>query len=391
MLALGGFRIQSRPYAPKTMIKPAKPTPDFPLFPHATKRWAKKIRGRMVYFGRWDDPAGALALYESQKLALYAGERPETPALTPAGPVTVRVLAAMFLAFKESRLDRGSLSSFTFADYAEACQVALESLGRHSIVEQLKPADFARLLRDMERRWGPVRVGNVVGRVKSIFRWGKLEGHIANEPPYGAAFKKPSRREVRLQRAASGPKLFSAGDIQKLLSAASQPVKSMILLGINAGFGNSDIGSLPIASLGLDRGWIEFPRPKTGIARRCPLWPETVAALREWIALRPATDDGEIVFVTRRGFSWAKRKADSPVSKEFRKLADRLKLPGSFYWLRHTFQTAADGSRDFVAVRLIMGHVGSDIADEYRERIEDERLLAVTSYVRKWLFAAHNG
>ena len=169
---------------------------------------------------------------------------------------------------------------------------------------------------------------------------------------------------MRLERARQGVKLFTADEIRSIIAKAGTPMKAMVLLGINGGFGNSDCGNLPITALDLERGWIDFPRPKTGVPRRCPLWSETVQALKDVLAKRPEPKNPEhagLVFITKYGERWSKEATTNPVSQEMGKVLRALKINGrkglSFYTLRHTFRTTWPmRSKDQPAVDHVMGH-----------------------------------
>lgn len=373
---------------PSSPSKPSKPNPDFPLFPHASGRWAKKIRGRFVYFGPWDDPDGALQKYLEQRDYLHAGRKPRTA----AEAVTVKELVNRYLTGKQALVTAGELSPRTFQNCKEATDLLVARLGRQRVVADLGPDDFADLRNKMTKRWGPVRVRDFIQRIRSVFKFGYEAGLLAAPMRFGPGFARPTKKTIRLERARKGPRLFEAAELRRLLAKAGTPLAAMILLGVNAGFGNADCGTLPLNALDLTGGWVNYHRPKTGITRRCPLWPETVEALKEALARRPEPRDlvnAGLVFITAKGGSWHKKIADNPISKEMRKLLNDLDLNGhrNFYALRHTFETIAGESKDQVAVDHIMGHAREDMASVYRERISDERLKAVTDQVRRWLFS----
>ena len=187
--------------------------------------------------------------------------------------------------------------------------------------------------------------------------------------------------------------MLEAAEIRLLLDKADPSMKAMILLGVNAGLGNMDVSMLCKKNVDLKRGWLHFPRPKTGIDRRCPLWPETIKALRAAIRHQPKPKTAELkdrVFITKYGQAWVqtKNKANA-LSAEFRKLLDDAGLyrqGASFYALRHVCKTVGSASRDQVATNSIMGHVDDSMSGTYREQIDDERLLAVVNHVHSWLF-----
>ena len=173
-----------------------------------------------------------------------------------------------------------------------------------------------------------------------------------------------------------------------MLAIGSEPMRAMIYLAINCGFGNGDCAQLPISAI--DGGWHRFPRPKTGVARRCPLWPETRKALKRVIGDRKSG----LVFVTKYGRPWAGKGTACPISQEFRKHCQTVGIyqPGrtQFYSLRRTFRTVASTAGDEVAVNYIMGHApdNRDMAAVYRQRTFDGQLRKVTDHVRAWLKGA---
>jgi integrase len=386
--------------------RPAKPRPDFPLFPHRNGRWAKKVRQKFCYFSKWaDDPKGeaAITLWLDQKEELLAGRTPRSAA--DSDGLTVADVVNAFLTAKGSLVETGELQRRTWHDYYLVCERIVRVCGRTRLVSDLGVDDFARLRADSAKTRGPVALSNDISRARVLYKWAFDEGLILTPMRYGQSFKRPSRKTIRLSRAAKGPRMFEREEVLAMLDGAiidgvkvkgaGEPLRTMILLALNGGLGNSDVANLPRSAVDLEQGWIDFPRPKTGIPRRIPLWPEAVSSLREWLALRPE-HKGDIaeglVFVTRAGGSWSKTVADNPVCKETAKLLKRLGLSQNglnFYSLRRTFRTVASEVRDEAAADSIMGHAprSDDMAAVYRQRICDQRLMAVVDHVREWMVA----
>jgi integrase len=356
----------------------------FPLSVVQNGQWGKKIRGKRYYFGPLDDKDGSLSRYLHKRDFLFAGLDP--PSFETVG-VTVGKVCGDFLDCKKKDVQRGAIKQCTLDCYEDAVKVIYRGLGEQTQVRMLTPKAWKDFRDFIARDRSPVSQKNIVSRTRSIFGY-MAKMKLIEPPDYGPAFsppRKPKRTDV-------GMRMFEAEEIRAMLDTTGNvAMRSQILLGINCGFGNSDCESLPLANLDLARGWHNYPRPKNGQPRECWLWPETVQAIEDWIAIRPEAANQcaeKLLFLTPTGKSYV--SSNRTIGQNFGRLLKQLKLYkklSGFYWLRHTCETIGGDSIDQVAVDYIMGHAGHGMARIYREKIFGERVKNVSNHIRKWLFA----
>lgn len=293
-----------------------------------------------------------------------------------------------FLTVQKNKLRLGEIAIRTYRDYERTCDLLIAHFGRDKPLAEIAPHELDRYRIKLSTTRNVRTLGNEINRIRIAFRHAHDASFLVDPIRFSKQFAQPSKAVLRKHRAKQGKKLLTPEQVRNLVFKAHPTLAAMILLGINCGFGPGDCAALPLARVNLETGWHDYARPKTGIERSCPLWPETIEAICDHLELgrkpKEKADSG-LVFLTRHGRPFNRDSDYGTITKEFSKLAKALEIEGTFYWLRHTFETIAGMSRDQVAVNYIMGHADVSMAGEYREEVQPERLQAVVDVVHNWV------
>ena len=361
-------------------MKPEKPYPEYPLTPHASGNWCKKIRGKIWYFGK--NHVEALTRYTLERADLEAGRTPESRQKGSSGSLTLSTLVKRFLSHKQSQVDRGDLSELTMSDYEKYCGKCVAFFGKGCPVADLVASrwtDYADSLPKM----APSSKKRLVTMTRSIFSFALREQLIPDPLSFGSAFVIPKAKQHRIHRQRSvarrGKLAFDQEGVRMLLDKTSGQWRLFVLLGLNCAFGNSDIARLPWSAVDLESHMpsIEYGREKTGIERRAILWPETCYELSR------LDRQGGLVFQTKFG----NRYKPTSISTPFGEMLERLGMKRhglNFYSLRRTFETVASEKGPQHVVDYVMGHLDDSMAAVYRQEITDESIRDVCYHVRGW-------
>lgn len=236
---------------------------------------------------------------------------------------------------------------------------------------------FAHLNERAERgEISPATVAAYERAVRAFTRFCELEGWIEHDPMRG-------RRRVKVPRAL--PDTWTLDEIRALLdSCDSDPAglrdRAIMILMLDTGLRAGEVVALTPACLTLngDRGCVRVRAEwaKSARGRTAPVYRDTVAALCDWLDVRPA--GARTVFVALDGH---RVPTDRPLTASGlnQALRARARLAGvsvkrkmAHIW-RHTFaKLYVQAGGDLESLRRLLGHVSIETTRVYVGFREDE-------------------
>jgi len=371
------------------------------LTPQQNGQWSKKIAGKVYYFGT--DYEKAVKRYLAERDGLIAGH--ERKRSTDAA--TLKELGNLYFDWSRKRVSSGDYTDRSLGEAIATVKRLLAIRGEDSQPAHWAPTDYADIKEaffqpikrtaairggvkgpSVDRRSASTVDGDI-RRIKAFLKW-CADSELMPAPRFGKSFNQSSVKQQRLARIEFGKRDLEPAAIAAVLAHCSPYLKPLVLLGINGAFGASDLAQLTLGDY--DGEWLDFARRKTGVERKVWLWPETRAAIDGYLAIRQkpfGAENEQLLFTTKHRQPWQRDSQDA-IGKAFLKSRRAASVSrGTFYDLRRTFQTIAEGCLDFPAVSHVMGHAAStgDMSAKYRQRITDERIKAVCEHVRGWLFS----
>ena len=300
---------------------------------------------------------------------------------------TIQQLCEKYYQFK---LTDGCSPSFLDSAKRHLCYFVdwLKKYGFDPVNDKLSDLNSA-ILSDFRQRLADnpnisvVTANLYINHVRLLLCWAE-DIHGLPHPPIGVIRKFRKNKSVKKGHGRKHDRsAISWDELEKLFAVSGVVDTALLLLGLNCGFGNTDIGTLRLCDVDLEAATVSHPRPKTGVERNFCLWPETAGVLRTYIQNhrgRPSNEEiAKLVFVGKRGrpLCWEQidengnyRRSDA-IKNRFKRLYEKagLKRPygRGYYSMRHTFATLIGiGSNDLREVQAALGQRTISIQDVYR-------------------------
>jgi hypothetical protein len=118
---------------------------------------------------------GCCDLYKAQADALHAGRKPRVE----SDGITVGGLCNRLLTAKLRKTESGELWPRSFTEYRQTTDRLVAELGKERLVDDLAADDFESLRAGIAKRCGPVRLGNEITRIKTVFRYAASSATLA--------------------------------------------------------------------------------------------------------------------------------------------------------------------------------------------------------------------